>query len=153
MIIAASIIGYFLIGIWLAGVFHNKVLDVSVQKQLNELTAQFERHPQLYSNYRHMTEKQKIEKALQRAKDYDSVDMQSIAIIAFFFWPCVSIVFGIRYLFQKTKSMRFVSPSKFEKRLQELNEIDALKAQAIEDKKKYEAALKLLKAEGVKTGE
>jgi hypothetical protein len=153
MIIAVSVVGYFVIGIWLAGVFQNLVMDVSIQKQLNNLAEEFQRHPYLYGEYKNMTEKQRIEKALHRAKDYDEIDWQLTAALTFFFWPVTSIVFGIRYLFHKIRSVKFGGPSKFEKRLKELTEIEDLKTQAIENKKKYRDAIKLLKAEGINVGE
>lgn len=136
-------------------VIRASMFDYAVQEQIAKLEANIVRYPHIHDKESKFTEKEKIEYAINKAKKYDEVDWQAMAIVTFFFWWIVAPVFSIRRGIQwvAKKKFKIFTISKFENRLKELDQIDQLKKQAIEDKKKYQEALNLLKAEGIDVGE
>lgn len=136
-------------------VIRASILDRAVEAQLLKLEGDIKLYPYSYNEKTQFTEKEKIEYAFKEAKRYDEADWQIMATLTFFFWWVVAPVFGIKRGIEWLGKKRFkiFTLSRFENRLKELDEIDLLKKKALEDKNKYEEALKLLRAEGINVGE
>lgn len=153
--IVFAIVLYFLAGTIFASVTHSLMLDRSVENQLLRLKENIATYRYSFIEEAKFSEKQRLEWAIRQAKTRDDVDLSMMAVLTFFFWVVVTPVFftkrGVEYL--ASRKIKMFTLSKYETRLVELDKIDTLKAQALEDKKKYDAAVKLLKAEGINLGE
>lgn len=155
MIIGVILALYFLTGFIFAILTRSMMLDRSIERYLAKLEYDNEHYPYANSKERKFTEKQKLEWAIKESNKYDDLDRDMITALTVLFWVFITPVFfakrGIEYI--SSRKFKLFTLSKYENRLKELDQIEVLKKQALEDKKKYEAAVKLLKAEGINVGE
>jgi hypothetical protein len=148
-----TVILYILTGTVLSTIVRASIFDRAVQTELTKLEKDIAKYPA--SNKKAYTEKQRIEYAIAEARRYAEAEWLIMGVLTFFFWfimvPIFCLKRGIEWVVKK--NFKFFNISKFETRLKKLDEIESLKARALEDKKKYDAAIKLLKDEGINIGE
>lgn len=149
--IALCIAGYVIVGTVLAVWTYLRVVANSIDTQLAELEDKTVIYPRSYRQLKDADEKKRLEYAIKQANEYDAGERGILSILTLFFWPCVTPVFSIYCAFRWLTSKNItVLSGKHQKRLAALQEIEQLKAKALEDEAKFQAAVMLLKSEGIK---